>query len=100
MRDHDLWGNAPGNNPPTLLCSVDPITMGAMALGGIIPGLLGGNQSSSAPAPAPAPPPSAPPPQQQPVGSKNQNKAQAPTFLGASATPAPTQSSQKTLLGQ
>jgi hypothetical protein len=88
MRPHD---------EPHGLCSIDPISA---VLGGIIPALIGGGGDKSTTTSAPAPAPSTPPPQQQPVGSKMQTKSQAPTFLGASATPQPTQSSQKTLLGQ
>jgi hypothetical protein len=92
MRDHDLWGNAPGNNPPTLLCSIDPVSA---VLGGILPALFGGGGNKSAPAPTPTAPPPQAPPQQKPQGKQN---TQQPTFMGGIPTPPPS-TGQKTLLG-
>jgi hypothetical protein len=78
-------------------CSVDPITLTGLALAGAAgaagSSLIGGST------PTPTPPPAAAPPPQAPQGSAKQTKPQQPTFLGAAATP-PTQSGQKTLLGQ
>lgn len=91
------------HQPKAILgCSVDPITLTGLALGGL--GALGGAAAggafggASAPAAPAAPPPQAPP-QVQPQGSPTQTKPQQSTFIGAAATP-PTQSGQKTLLGQ
>ena len=84
------------------ICSVDPITLTGLALGAF--GALGGAAASgafsggSSPGAPQAPPPSAPPqqqPQQKPAAKPSQ-----PSFIGAAATPAPSGSGQKTLLGQ
>lgn len=83
-------------------CTIDPITLTGLALGGL--GAIGGSAAAGAfggapkPPVASAPPPQAPP-QQQPQGTQNTPKPQQSTFIGAAATP-PTQSGQKTLLGQ
>ncbi len=83
-------------------CSVDPITLTGLAIG--LAGAFGGAAAagafggSSEPAAPQAPPPSAPP-QQQPQQKPAQRPTQ-PTFIGAAATPAPSGSGQKTLLGQ
>lgn len=95
---------------PRSTCRLDPITM---SLGGLaLAGLAGGGVaaatsalSSSGSSPQPTQPQAVPtqaqavPPQQAPMGGTTLPKPQAPTFLGAAATP-PTQSGQKTLLGQ
>jgi hypothetical protein len=89
-------------------CSVDPLSMGLMAaslFGGMAASKMAGGGSEAA---TPAAAPAAPATQQQtvqptsaPTGTKPSPKSQQPTFLGAAATPAaPTQSGQKTLLGQ
>lgn len=91
MRDHDLWGNAPGNIIRSGLCSIDPLSA---AVGGILPALFGGGGKSEAPAPQ-APPPQAPPPQKPP----QKTSTQQPTFMGGIPTPPPS-TGQKTLLGQ
>lgn len=77
------------------LCFIDPLSA---AIGGIIPAIIGGAKSG-APAPTPAPPDAPPPPQATPTGQRQQPRPQQSTFIGASATP-PTQSGQKSLLGQ
>ena len=84
------------------VCSVDPITLTGLAIGalGAFGGAAAAGAFSSSPEPAApmAPPPSAPPqqqPQQKPAAKPTQ-----PTFIGAAATPAPSGSGQKTLLGQ
>lgn len=81
------------------LCRIDPITLTGLALaavGGGVASAIGGGSAPAAPTPAPLP--STPAPAQQPQ-TKTQPVSQQPTFLGAAATP-PTQSGQKTLLGQ
>ena len=82
-------------------CSIDPISLTALALGGLAGGgaaaLAGGGGSQAAP--TPAAPPAQAAPQQNPIGSRAAPKSQAPTFVGASAVPNNT-SGQKTLLGQ
>lgn len=93
MRQHDLWGTAPGNIEDSLRpCSIDPISA---AVGGIIPALFGGGGSQQA-APTPAAPPAQPKPQQQP---QSRQSTQQPTFMGGIPTPPPV-TGQKTLLGQ
>ncbi len=90
---------------PHGLCSIDPITLTGLAVGalgglgaGAATGAFGG--SGSATAMAPPQQPAAPPPQQQPQVTKPLPQTQSSTFLGAAATPQPTQSGQKSLLGQ
>lgn len=82
------------------LCSVDPLTLTGLALGGLAgaagSSLAGGGSS----APAPQAPPQQAAPAQTPVGSAKQNKPQQSTFIGAAATPPTASSGQKTLLGQ
>lgn len=92
------WATGPGNNP--LLCEIDPISMGAAALGGLVPMLFGGGnkKADAAPAQAPAAPPPAPPPESAPMGSKKQ-PASTSSFIGAVPTP-PQSTGSKTLLGQ
>ena len=84
-------------------CNVDPITLAGLALGGLAGGgaaaLAGGGAQAPAAPVAPPTQQQAAPPQSQPTGSKPSPKPQQSTFLGAAATP-PTQSGQKTLLGQ
>lgn len=88
-------------HPDLGLCSLDPVSLTGLALGaagGGLASILGGGSSKP---PAPVEPQAPPPPQQQPVGdNKQQAKAQPSTFLGSVPTPQPTQSGQKTLLGQ
>jgi hypothetical protein len=81
------------------LCSVDPITLTGLALGGLAAGGAAASLAGGGSAPQPTPPPSQPAPQQSPQGTAKSLKPQQPTFIGAAATP-PTQSGQKTLLGQ
>lgn len=90
------------------LCSVDPITLTGLALGGLVGGMMGSKGSAlaaAAPTPqAPPAPPASAPAQQQPVGSRNAvgnntPRGATPTFIGGMPAP-PTQSGQKTLLGQ
>jgi hypothetical protein len=81
------------------LCSVDPITLTGLALGGLGAAAAGSSLIGGGSAPTPAAPPAPAPPAQSPQGSAKQTKPQQPTFIGAAATP-PTQSGQKTLLGQ
>ncbi len=82
------------------LCSVDPITLTGLALAGTAAAggaaAAGAFKGGGAPAPTPPPAQAAPPSAPQ---SKALPTPQQPTFLGAAATP-PTQSGQKTLLGQ
>lgn len=83
------------------LCSVDPITLTGLALGGLAgvgAGAASGAFKGGGSAPAPTPPPAQAAPPQAPQ-SKALPQSQQPTFLGAAATP-PTQSGQKSLLGQ
>jgi hypothetical protein len=97
MRNHDLWGVAPGNNPPTLLCSIDPISA---VVGGILPALFGGGGSKgSSQAPTPSSPPAQTAPPQAPDSGPKSTLPQKPTFIGGIPTP-PAQTGQKTLLGQ
>ncbi len=98
------------HDEPHGLCSVDPITLTGLAIGalgglgaGAASGAIGGGSSGAAAA-APAAPSAAPaaapaPPAQAPLGNKNAPKPQQQSFIGAAATP-PTQSGQKSLLGQ
>lgn len=81
------------------LCSVDPITLTGLALASTagIAGATLANKGSGAP-PTPQAPPAQAAPQSAPQ-AKTLPQSQQPTFLGAAATP-PTQSGQKTLLGQ
>jgi hypothetical protein len=98
MKPHDQPGS---------LCSMDPISLVTAGLGTMIGGLFGGGGGSSAAAapvsPAsPATAPSAAPaaaPATTAMGIRDKMKSQQSTFLGQAATP-PTQSGQKTLLGQ
>lgn len=90
---------------PYGLCHLDPITLAATAIGGLAGGLFSsGSSGGGGSAPAPVAPPSTPtvaaPETPAAAQSKPAPKPQQPSFLGAAATPAPTQSSQKTLLGQ
>jgi len=85
-----------------LRCSVDPITLTGLAIGAL--GAFGGAAASGAfsshdaPA-APMAPPATPAPAQQPQ-QKPASRPTQPSFIGAAATPAPSGSGQKTLLGQ
>lgn len=87
---------------------VDPISLTGLALAGLAGGgaaagasLLsgGGGASAATPAAPAAPAPTLPQPTNQPQGAKPVSRSQAPSFLGASATP-PVQSGSKSLLGQ
>lgn len=93
MRDHDLWGTAPGNIVRSPFCSVDPLTA---LTGGLFAGLMGGSSGGSSSAPTPQAPPPQAPPQQKPQAKPAQ---QQPSFMGGIPTPPPS-SGQKTLLGQ
>ena len=87
-------------------CSLDPISLTGLALGALAgggtalaSGALGGGGAQTPTAPA-APAATLAQPVNQPTGAKPTPKSQAPSFLGAAAAPQPTQSGQKTLLGQ
>jgi len=90
-------------------CSVDPITLTGLAIGAAsslgtaaASGAFSGGGGGAAPAAPTAPPAQTPPaaaPATAPAGSRGAPKPQQQTFIGAAATP-PTQSGQKTLLGQ
>lgn len=90
---------------PQSLCSIDPISMSAMAIGGLASGAASSflsSRSASGATPAQASP-VAPPtqmaqPVQQPTGQKPTAKSSTPTFLGQIMQPV--QSGQKSLLGQ
>ena len=88
-------------------CSLDPISLTGLALGALAgggtalaSGALGGGGGAQTPAAPAAPAATLAQPVNQPTGQKPTPKSQAPSFLGAAATPQPTQSGQKTLLGQ
>lgn len=85
-------------------CSVDPITLAGLALGGLAGGAAGmmGGGGAQTPAAPTAPPTQqqAAPPQSAPTGSKPAPKPQQSTFLGAAAVPQGSASGSKTLLGQ
>lgn len=91
---------------PHGLCHIDPVSIGTLAvslLGGLGAGAATGAFSKpDTPAPPVAPPATIAQPVNQPTGvpGGGQQKSQTPTFLGAAATPQPTQSGQKSLLGQ
>lgn len=80
------------------LCTVDPITLTGLALASVGGAAASGAFKGGGSAPAPTPPPAMAAPAQAPQG-KTTPLPQQPTFLGAAATP-PTQSGQKSLLGQ
>lgn len=93
------------HHEPAGLCSIDPISLTGLALagagaaaGGTAASLIGGSGGGAA-QPAPTPPAAAPPPQATPTGQRQAPRPQQSTFIGAAATP-PTQSGQKSLLGQ
>lgn len=88
-----------------LRCSIDPISLTGLALAGAgaaagtaASSLIGGSGGGGA-AQTPAAPAAPPPPQATPTGQRTQPRPQQQTFIGAAATP-PTQSGQKSLLGQ
>jgi hypothetical protein len=83
------------------LCSVDPITITALALGGAaaFAGSQLASSSSSAPAATPAAPPATPAPQMQPATARPKPKSNTPSFIG-SAVPENSAFGSKTLLGQ
>ena len=92
---------------PSSTCSIDPISLTGLAMGAIgslggaaAGGLFGGGGGAQTPAAPAAPAATIAQPVQQPTGQKPTPKSQAPSFLGAAATPQPTQSGSKTLLGQ
>jgi hypothetical protein len=92
-------------NHERFLCSLDPISLTGLALGALAgggtalaSGALGGGSTPAAPAAPVAPPTTIAQPVQQPTGQSPAPKSQAPSFLGAAATP-PVQSGSKTLLG-
>ncbi len=93
------------HSEPHGLCSVDPITLTGLAIGalgglgaGAAAGAVGGG-GASAPTPAAPPPPTAAAPPPQAPMAKTKPASGTPSFIGAAATP-PTQSGQKSLLGQ
>lgn len=92
------------HHEPAGLCSIDPISLTGLALAGAgaaaggAASLIGGSGGGAA-QPTPTPPAAPPPPQANPTGQRTQSKPQQSTFIGAAATP-PTQSGQKSLLGQ
>jgi hypothetical protein len=79
------------------ICFVDPMTLGAAALGGVFSTLFSGGSSSS-PATSPATPPPQPPPQAQPQSAAPKKQNPQSTFVGNVPTPPPSTGS-KTLLG-
>lgn len=84
------------------ICSVDPITLTGLALAGLAGGgaaAATGALGGSAPTPQVPAPAAPPPPAQSPQTKTTTPAGNQPTFIGAAATP-PTQSGQKTLLGQ
>jgi hypothetical protein len=81
-------------HPDSYRCSVSPITN---AIGALMGG--GAGASTATPTAPAAPPTQLAQPVQQPEGQTPTPKPQAPTFLGAAATPPPTQFGTKTLLG-
>lgn len=93
-------------SPP--LCTIDPVTITALAIGGI--GLIAGGAAASAMAPssggsqAPTPTPSAPPqtpaPQAAPATERPKAKSTTPSFIGGAAVPDSRSFGSKTLLGQ
>lgn len=96
---------------PPGVCTIDPITLGSIALGTLIGGgaaaatsafssSSSGSPSAAPTQPSPAPAPSQPaaPPASAPAGGISKQQG-TPTFIGANA--APVQAfGQKTLLGQ
>lgn len=103
----------PIDQPPGL-CSIDPITLGAIALGTLVGGagtaiatgaFGGGGGGESTPPPAqpqaaPAPTRPAAAPASNPVGSATANQNRTPTFVGANAAPENRSFGSRTLLGQ
>jgi hypothetical protein len=96
------------HDEPHGMCSLDPITLTGLVLGGlgatVASSLASPNPAPTAPtaATAPAAPPTptaAAPPASNPMSSAKPPPAQQQSFIGAAATPN-TQSGQKTLLGQ
>lgn len=81
------------------LCSVDPITLTGLALGGLIGGgaaaLTGGGS-----APEPKAPSAQAAPSQNPTTTRPKPVSTTPTFVGASATPDQRGFGSNTLLGQ
>jgi hypothetical protein len=89
----------------SIYCSIDPVTITALAIGGIsaIAGGAIASGASSGGSQAPAPMPTAPPPQapaQQQPGDKPKPKSNTPSFIGASGVPSNQSFGSKTLLGQ
>lgn len=87
---------------PTGLCSLDPVSLAGLAIGGIgglMGGMMGGG-GGSAPTPKPeAPPPAAPP--QKPAPAKQAGGATGSSFIGGiPAAPQTSGAGGKTLLGQ
>lgn len=106
MRTHDLWGNAPATATDSrYVCSIDPISAGMVALGGLAGSLFGGGGGGgSSQAQASTPAPQTPAPQQVAAPTPKspmpkQNQGSASTFIGSVPTPPPS-TGQKTLLGQ
>lgn len=91
MRRIDQWVEDPAS---ALLCSMDPLTMAATALGGLAGAAFGGGGKASAP--TPTPPPAPPPPAATPAPKKQ--SGQTSSFIGGIPTPPPS-TGQKTLLG-
>jgi hypothetical protein len=84
---------------PPGICTLDPITLGAAALGGLGATLFGGGNKPSAAATPQAPPPQAQAPSQPTAKPQPPSgMAGASSFMGTIPTPPPT--GQKTLLGQ
>lgn len=101
MRNHDLWGTGPATDFTSPLCSLDPISLTGLALGGLFGAGAsafsgGGGGGGSAPTPTPAAPPPAAPAQKTP---QPKQQAQQSSFIGGVPAPPPS-TGQKTLLGQ
>lgn len=89
-----------GHNPS--LCSLDPVTLTALAVGagaGGLASLFGGSKPGSPQ--APPTPAEAAPPVQQPTGSQKSGAPQSTlSFVGSAAVPSQVGYGSKTLLGQ
>lgn len=87
-------------------CSIDPITITALAIGGIAAAAGGAvatgmsSGGSQAPAATPSAPPATPAPQMQPAQTRPKPKSTTPSFIGSSAVPDNQSFGSKTLLGQ
>lgn len=85
------------------LCSIDPVTITALAIGGlgaIAGGTAASAMSSGSQAATPTPPPAQAAPQMQPATERPKPKSNTPSFIGSSAVPDSRSFGSKTLLGQ